>query len=611
MIVVDGPTPRARFPGGDGWTLILLQAAAMGVAASRQLEGMGLPVALVSALAGVYLLGTAVSRRAAPRLDLRPTTTVRPLVVVPVRNNAGTIAAVVRGCLAHTADLLVVDDGSTDRSGELALAEGARVIRHATNLGKGAALQTALLDAAERGYSHIVALDADGQHLPSEVPSFLNAVASRPAAIVAGCRDSVSMPRGARGARANSNFWTWVETGRHVGDTQCGFRAYPVQATLGLALVPSRYQWEVEVLVRAIWSGVPVVDLPCAVWYPPPSERVSSYRKVLDTARVTWLNVQLVLERIFWPPRWLSPTPRDSWRGEHRGFLLGWRLLFWILRLFGRRVVQLAVKPVVLFYWLLLGGSQRRGLDAYLRRRFPGASAPRLAVHRLRLLASFAGSLVDRFHLLLNGSEGITFDRSGVPGPRDHMYGDRATSGLMVVTAHVGNSDFASSALQETGRRAHLLVHRAPTDPYFQLVQETLGERAPRFIALEDGAQHASITALRALRAGDVVAVKADRVVDDRAATVDFLGSPMRLPTGPWVLAALSGAPVVVLGCFRTGPSTYRFEAVGPRIYRFTDRASREADLARWAQELADVLAVWTERHPHQWYNFFDPWASD
>ncbi|MCB9689253.1 MAG: glycosyltransferase family 2 protein [Alphaproteobacteria bacterium] len=608
MTEVDGPAPRPRFPGWDGWALILLQAVIAVIALVRHLEGMTTPTALVALVAGLYLLGVFVARRP-PRVDVPAPKAVRPLVVVPVRNNAGTIGEVVRGCLAHTADVLVVDDGSTDRSGELAQAEGARVVRHRVNLGKGAALHTALLDAAEHGYSHIVALDADGQHLPSELPAFLAAVAARPSAIVAGCRDGASMPRGARGARANSNFWTWVETGRWVGDTQCGYRAYPVRETLLLGLVPSRYQWEVEVLVRAIWSAVPVVDLPCAVYYPPAGERVSSYRKVVDTARVTWLNVQLVLERIFWPGHWLSPTPRDTWHGEHRGFLGGWRLLFWILKVFGRRAVQLAVLPVVTFYWLFLGGTQRAGLDAYLRRRFPDEGVVGLALHRLRVLVSFAFSLVDRFHLLLHGSEGIDFDRTGVPGLRDHMYGEKSGTGLLVLSGHLGNPDFASSALRETGRGVHLLVHRAPTDPYFRLVQETLGDRAPRFIALDDGEQHASIAVLRALRAGDVVAVKADRVVDDRVAVVDFLGSPMRLPTGPLVLAALSGAPVVLLGCFRTGPSSYRFEAVGPRPYAFTDRASRDADLQRWAQELADVMAAWTERYPHQWYNFFDPWG--
>ena len=600
--IVAPPAPRARFPGWDGWALVLLDLVVVLVAAVRGLDGMGAPVALVVGLAAAWLGATAWLRRAPPTPQVAGP--VRPLVVIPVRNNAGTIAEVVRGCLHHTPDVLVVDDGSTDRSGELASEAGARVVRHAVNQGKGAALETALRLAAELGFSHIIAIDADGQHRPSDLPAFLAAIAADPGAIHAGLRDGSRMPKGARYARANSNFWVRVETGRWIGDTQCGLRAYPVGPVRALGLVPSRYQWEVEVLVRALWTGLPVRDLACDVYYPPAGERVSSYRKVVDTARVTWLNTQLVLERLLWPPRWLAAGP-GTWRGAHRGFTGGWRLYLWILRVAGRRVVHVALVPLVAFYWLFLRGAQRRGIAEYLRRRFPGTSGVLRSYLLFRVLLNFAWALADRFHVLLRGPDGIPIDRSAVPGLRERL---DTGEGLLLVSAHLGNPDLGSAALRSRDRRVHLLMYSSPGDPYLRLMSDVMGDRAPVVIALNDDASHASLQALRALRDGGIVAVKADRVVDGRVAEVQFLGGTIALPTGPLLLAALSGAPVVVLGCFREGDG-YRLEAFGPRIYRFESRESRDADLARWAQELADQLAGWTERWPLQWYNFFDPWS--
>ncbi len=309
-----------------------------------------------------------------------------------------------------------------------------------------------------------------------------------------------------------------------------------------------------------------------------------------------------------WAARPPPPNAIAGWDGAWRGFPLGWQLYLTVLAWGGRRLVQVALLPLVFVYWLVLSGPQRQGIDAYLVRRLPDRSRWQRSWMRLQLLTSFAHSLVDRFHLLLHGGDDFTWDLSRVEGLAERLYDGDDDSGVLVLSGHLGNADFASMALNEIRREVTIVLHRNPTDPYFLLLDRVMGDHAPEVLPVNTADRMASLSIVRRLRSGRIVALKADRPVDARVAEVSFLGGTIWLPTGPFLLAALSGQPTLIVGCFRTGDRTYRLEAVGPRTYRFSDRSSRETDLQQWAQEFADAMAQWTEEHPEQWYNFFDPW---
>jgi glycosyltransferase involved in cell wall biosynthesis len=237
---------------------------------------------------------------------------MRACALIPCLDGAATVADVVRGA-AQRMPVLLIDDGSTDDSAALAEAAGATVHRHAHNLGKGAALLTGLRAAAQAGFTHVVSLDADGQHDPKDIDPLWAAAQAEPRAVVVGARDFdvPNVPGASKFGRNFSNFWVRLETGRALSDTQSGFRVYPVQEILALALPPSHFEWEVEVLVRGSWAGLPVIDVPVGVYYPPPEERISHYRSVVDSARISWLHTRLVtrwLLRPLWPTRRL-PAP--------------------------------------------------------------------------------------------------------------------------------------------------------------------------------------------------------------------------------------------------------------------------------------------------------------
>lgn len=248
---------------------------------------------------------------------------LRLAVAVPVYNHAATLPQVVAGArdmlrkeAGRFANLelfslpIVVDDGSTDAPEKAMAGQDAVFLRHEKNLGKGAAIRTAAGKARELGCSHLVTLDADGQHDPEDLAKFFAAVAERPFALFVGERDfdTLHVPGASRFGRSFSNFWLRVHTGRKLGDSQSGFRAYPLAALLDLDFNEDRYAFEVEVLVRAAWAGLELVDIPIRVHYPEKASRVSHFKAFQDNARISWLNTRLTFRSVLpWPHQRLVP----------------------------------------------------------------------------------------------------------------------------------------------------------------------------------------------------------------------------------------------------------------------------------------------------------------
>jgi len=218
---------------------------------------------------------------------------------IPVYNNAATIADVVRRCREQIDNIVIVDDGSTDADlRELLKPLDVSVVRHPSNLGKGAALLTAFRYAAERGAQYLITLDGDGQHFPEDIPAFLPRLA--PETILIGSRDKIvgDMPRSSHFGRDFSDFWICIESGAMLRDTQSGFRAYPVQPALNLRLASRHYNLEMEIITRAIWAGLDVKCVPIRVEYFDAGQRVSHFRPFLDNFRISLLHTRLVLRRL-------------------------------------------------------------------------------------------------------------------------------------------------------------------------------------------------------------------------------------------------------------------------------------------------------------------------
>ncbi|MBI2895497.1 MAG: glycosyltransferase family 2 protein [Deltaproteobacteria bacterium] len=210
---------------------------------------------------------------------------MRACAIIPAYEASRTIGPVVREASRHIERVIVVDDGSTDGTGDLARDAGADVVGHGRNLGKGEALTSGLSRARALGFDVAVSLDSDGQHDPAEIPKVLVG-SPDPRAIVIGVRDLVAAgaPRANVFSNTISNFFLSLFIGEDLPDTQCGFRRYPVLPTLALGMRGWRYEWEAEVLIRAARAGLPIVPMPVHVRYP--EERLTFFVPSRDVRRI-------------------------------------------------------------------------------------------------------------------------------------------------------------------------------------------------------------------------------------------------------------------------------------------------------------------------------------
>ena len=187
--------------------------------------------------------------------------------MIPCFNESASIATLVRAVRRQTPSVLVVDDGSRDDTSERAHAAGAEVIKHARNLGKGAALKTGLSRAEKLGYEWAVTLDGDGQHAPEDLPGLLNCAEQTGAMLVIGNRmnEAQEMPW----LRRKVNCWMSAQlskcAGRHLPDTQSGFRLIHLRAWAALALKTERFEVESETLMAFLAAGHRVEFVPIRV----------------------------------------------------------------------------------------------------------------------------------------------------------------------------------------------------------------------------------------------------------------------------------------------------------------------------------------------------------
>lgn len=231
---------------------------------------------------------------------------VRPLILIPSYNTGPILQKTVTAALALNTPVWVIIDGSTDGSPEsirhLQSAHGQifRLLFLEVNSGKGAAVLHGLREAIAAGFTHVLTMDADGQHPAGNAAAFFKLSAAHPEAAVFGKPVfDASAPALRVNGRKISNFWANLETlGWGIDDSLFGMRLYPAQALLEVlesTRYARRFDFDPEVAVRLAWRGVPIINLPTPVRYPSKEEGgISQFRYLRDNTLLSWMHIRLI-----------------------------------------------------------------------------------------------------------------------------------------------------------------------------------------------------------------------------------------------------------------------------------------------------------------------------
>jgi len=552
--------------------------------------------------------------------------TFKPCALVPSRNHHTALGGILATLRAHGLPVIVVDDGS-DEPAQAAIAafhdpgNGIQVLRRTTNGGKGAAVVAGIRLAAAQGYSHAVQVDADGQHDLGALDTLLDTARAHPQALVSGrpVYDR-SVPRARKIGRWLTHVWVWVETlSLRIADSMCGFRVYPVAATLAVAdqeHLGQRMDFDTEIMVRLFWRGVPTLHVPVRVAYPEGNS--SNFRMLRDNWLLTVMHTRLCLT-LLWrlpgilrnrPPALAAEDDSRHWAalGE-RGAYLGMRLAKLVYTLFGRRGCMALLGPVVTYFYLSDAKGRRSSLDYLARVNARAGRPPPRWRDGLRHYMSFAEKALNVFiawsapertgPMTVEGDEDL--DRLAAEG-----------RGVLLIVSHLGNAELCRARLAEQFRKSiNVLLHTRHAVHYNRLLRSIRPDVADHTIQVTEIGPETAIALKDRIERGEWIAIAGDRTPvggQARTSRVPFLGEDAPFSQGPYVLAALMGCPVYLMFCLREGDGhSVRFEKFADRVE--LPRRNKEQALTELAARYAARLEHHCLEAPLQWFNFFDFWA--
>ncbi len=537
--------------------------------------------------------------------------------VVPVFNHRSCLAAIVEGLRRHGLPVILVNDGSDAATAgllaSLASGTGVECITLACNQGKGAAVMVGLREAARRGFTHALQVDADGQHDLADVPRLVGLARQRPDALVSGrpVYDR-SVPAVRFYGRYLTHALVWLATwSLTLRDSMCGFRVYPLHATLALmerVRIGRRMDFDTDIMVRLHRAGTPSLFMPTHVRYP--QDGISHFRMLRDNARMTWLHLRLLAGAVVrapaHPKRDRSPRRALHWANiAERGSMAGLRFVGWVDRFLGRRVCWVMLAPVGAYYTVFASRTARRAAQEFLR----AAGANPGWFNRFRRIMNFAICTTDKVRLWREpGSIPVDFS------PCTHLIRHLGTGhGALMIAAHLGNMEAARAfAEQIPGARITALVHTRNSLMINAMLRRANSDYPLRLIQVDEVGADTALLLKSRVDAGEVVVIAGDRIPVSRGGrtlTVPFLGRDAPFALGPYVLAHALGCPVYLLFCFRHGRGYRVFaEPFAERIR--LPRGQRAQAAAQWAARYAKRLGEHARQHPLQWYNFYDFWAT-
>ncbi len=561
--------------------------------------------------------------------------TVRAAIVIPIYNHKDEIGTTLERLMPHALPIFVVDDGSDGATQAVLAALAERwsprvsLLRLAVNGGKGAAVMAGLKAAREAGFTHALQIDADGQHDTADVPRFLDAARAAPDAVVLGrpVYDE-TVPKARLYGRYLTHVWVWIETlSLAIPDSMCGFRLYPLGAACALidsVALPTRMDFDIEILVRLSWRASRFVTIPTRVTYAPGG--LSHFDVVRDNLRISKSHLRLVAGMLLRSPVLLGRKALARageskgevghragwWRIAERGSRAGMHFLALSQRLLGMRVTRLWLHPIVA-YFVLTGRAARLESQRYfacLRAASPAEATPSPGWwSAYRHMLAFADAGLDKLAAW-----------SGRVMKADVVFDDPSAfealvasgKGALVIGAHLGNLEM-TRALAVRGARAKVtaVVYTEHARRFNSVLAGAHRDFASRMLEVTDFGPETAMLMQERIDAGELLVIVGDRVPAHeagRVVDVPFLGRTAPFAQGPYVLAHALGCPVYLFFCLKEhGGHRVYFEPFAERIE--LPRRERAAHLTAHARRYAQRLEYYCRKAPYQWFNFFDFWA--
>ncbi len=549
----------------------------------------------------------------------------RPCAVVPTHNHYRELPKVVNALRAHDLTVIVVDDGSSSPAREEIAAlhapeHGVEVLRQAVNTGKGGAVIAGLRHAAAAGFSHVVQVDADGQHDLAALGALVQTARDNPGSLISGRPVyDASIPRGRLIGRWLTHVWVWIETlSLRIADSMCGFRVYPLAETLGVldrAKVGLYMDFDTEIMVRLFWSGVATLHIPVRVIYP--EGNTSNFRLWRDNWLISRMHTRLVISMLLHLPSILAHrpsypecSPSPHWANlRERGTRLGMGIVQVCVRLLGRRGTTALVALIAGYFWMA-DGARRAYSRTYLQRVFAvSGRKPPTRRDTYQHFRSFAGKALDVFISWLDPRQ---IGAVTIASPDIVERANRDSRGALLIVSHHGNAELSRACLAgQFQHTIHPLVHTRHAQQYNAFLRAVQPDDVTANIEVEDIGPALAIALKERVERGEWIAIAGDRTPFSgavRSVAVPFLGSPAPFSTGPYILASVMECPVYLLSCVRDGAG-YRvtFELFAEKIE--LARHERQAAIAAYAARYAQWLEAQCLAHPYQFYNFYDFWS--
>ncbi|MCV9878891.1 glycosyltransferase family 2 protein [Brenneria izbisi] len=548
-----------------------------------------------------------------------------PCVVIPCYNHGAMMSSVLARLVPFSLPVFIVDDGSDAATQQMlkqlaAENDSVTLIGLTQNSGKGAAVISGIKAAAQAGFTHVLQVDADGQHQIEDAPHLLDAAKRHPDSLISGRpRYDASVPKSRLYGRYITHVWVWIETlSFSIKDSMCGFRVYPVDVTLTLIArqsVGHRMDFDTEIMVRLYWAGTPSRFVDTAVTYP--ENGLSHFDALHDNLRISWMHTRLFFGMLPRIPSLLTRCRQAHWAGvaERKG-LLGMRFMLAVYQRLGRGLFTLFLWPVIAFYWLT-GRAQRRASQAWLRQIGNYARQHDIVLpkplssyhHFLR----FGQAMLDKI-ASWRGDLRWGCDIDFAPGAREIIEQGKQ-KGQLILVSHLGDVEVCRALAQQvSGLVINALVFTENAQRFKQVLDVVAPQAGVNLIPVNDIGPDTAMMLQQKLEAGEWVAIVGDRTSVNRqrggvrrVVWSRFLGRDAPFPQGPFVLAAALRCPVLLMFVIR--------ERQKLRVYceSFADpivlpRATRQQTLQQVIDRYAERLAHYALKSPLDWFNFFDFW---